>query len=134
MLNNSKMKTRQFIFDSLRSHLKARHLTYRHIAEKLGVSEQTVKRLFLQQDCSIERLEDICELLQLDLRDLVKSSPRPRKFLQQLSLKQEELLAQPPVQFAAKKVFVADECAHFVLVKTPFYLEIKRALIFFTWR
>lgn len=40
MLNNSKMKTGQFIFDSLRSHLKARHLTYRHIAEKLGVSEQ----------------------------------------------------------------------------------------------
>ncbi|WP_158270477.1 RHS repeat-associated core domain-containing protein [Limnohabitans sp. Jir72] len=35
------MKTGQFIFDSLRSHLKARHLTYRHIAEKLGVSEQT---------------------------------------------------------------------------------------------
>jgi DNA-binding Xre family transcriptional regulator len=90
------MKTRQFIFDSLRSHLKARHLTYRHIAEKLGVSEQTVKRLFVQQDCSIERLEDICDLLQLDLRDLVKSSPRPRKFLQQLSLKQEELLAQNP--------------------------------------
>ncbi|MGV0960702.1 MAG: helix-turn-helix domain-containing protein [Limnohabitans sp.] len=90
------MKTRQFIFDSLRSHLKARHLTYRHIAEKLGVSEQTVKRLFLQQDCSIERLEAICELLQLDLRDLVKSSPRPRQFLQQLSLKQEELLAQHP--------------------------------------
>jgi hypothetical protein len=43
-------------------------------------------------------------------------------------------MRQPPVQFAAKKVFVADECAHFVLVKTPFYLEIKRALIFFTWR
>ena len=90
------MKTRQFIFDSLRSHLKARHLTYRHIADQLGVSEQTVKRLFVNQDCSIERLEEICELLQLDLRDLVKSSPRPRKFLQQLSLQQEELLAKHP--------------------------------------
>lgn len=88
------MKTRQFIFDSLRAHLKARKLTYRDIAQNLGVSEQTIKRLFLQQDCSIERLEKICELMQLDLRELVKSSPRPRKFIQQLSLPQEDQLAQ----------------------------------------
>lgn len=88
------MRTRQFIFDSLRSHIKARHLTYRHIAQDLGVSETTVKRLFLQQDCTLERLEEICELLQIDLRELIKSSPRPRKFIQQLNRQQEELLAQ----------------------------------------
>lgn len=88
------MKTRAFLFDSLRAHLKARKLTYRHLATDLGVSEQTVKRLFLQQDCTLERLEEICDLLQLDLRELIKSSPRPRKFIQQLSLKQEEQLAK----------------------------------------
>jgi hypothetical protein len=36
------MKTRQFIFNMLRSHLKARNLTYLHIAEELAISEQTV--------------------------------------------------------------------------------------------
>jgi DNA-binding Xre family transcriptional regulator len=88
------MKTRQFIFNSLRAHLKARKLTYRDIAQELGLSEQTMKRLFLHQDCSIERLEKICDLMQLDLRELVKSSPRPRKFIQQLTLSQEDQLAQ----------------------------------------
>lgn len=86
------MKARQFIFESLRSHLKARQLTYKHIALDLGVSEQTVKRIFVQQDCSLERLEEICELVQLDMRDLVRSSPRPRKFIQHLSLQQEAQL------------------------------------------
>lgn len=37
MLNNSEMKTRQFIFDSLRSHLKARRLTYHHIVAQFGL-------------------------------------------------------------------------------------------------
>lgn len=88
------MKTRQYIFESLRAHLKARQLTFKHISQELGVSEQTVKRIFLQQDCSLERLEKICELVQLDMRDLVRSSPRPRKFIQHLTLQQEEQLAQ----------------------------------------
>jgi hypothetical protein len=88
------MKTRQFIFNILRSHIKARHLTYSHIAKELDTSEQTVKRIFLQQDCSIERLELMCDFLHLDLRELIKSSPRPRKFIQHLTYKQEEEIAQ----------------------------------------
>lgn len=88
------MKTRQFLIEALRAHLKARNMTNEQIAGELGISTQTVKRLFQQQDCSLERLEEICELLQLDLRDLIRSSPRPRKFIQQLSRQQEELFAQ----------------------------------------
>jgi hypothetical protein len=88
------MKTRQFIFDSLRVHLKAQQLTFKDIAQTMEVSEQTVKRMFVQQDCSLERLEQICELVQLDMRELVRSSPRPRKFIQHLSLAQEEQIAR----------------------------------------
>lgn len=94
MVKSQTMKTRQFIFESLKTHLKARQLTYLHVAQQLAISEQTVKRLFVQQDCSIERLEELCELVQLDLRDLIKSSPRTNVFIQQLSLEQEQELAQ----------------------------------------
>lgn len=84
------MKARQFIFESLKAHIKARNLTYEQIARELGVSSQTIKRVFQQQDCNIERLEEISDLLQLDLRELVRSSPRPSKFIQHLSFEQEE--------------------------------------------
>ncbi len=88
------MLPRQYIFESLKAHLKARNLTYQDTALALGVSEQTVKRIFIQQDCSLERLEEICDLIQLDLRDLVQSSPRQRKNIQQLTYPQEAELAQ----------------------------------------
>lgn len=74
--------------------VKAQQLTFKDIAQTLEVSEQTVKRMFVQQDCSLERLEQICELVQLDMRELVRSSPRPRKFIQHLSLAQEEQIAR----------------------------------------
>jgi hypothetical protein len=71
----------------------------------LGVSEQTIKRLFVHQDCSLERLEEICDLVQLDIRDLIQSTPRPRKFIQHLSYEQEEQLAQD------KKLLMMAVCA-----------------------
>lgn len=88
------MNTRRFLIESLRSHLKAQQITYKDIAQNLDVSEQTVKRMFVQQDCTLERLEQICDMVQIDMRDLLRSSPRPRKLIQHLSLRQEEQLVQ----------------------------------------
>lgn len=88
------MNTRRFIIESLRAHLKAQQITYSDLAQSLGLSEQTVKRIFVQHDCSLERLEQICDILQLGMRDLLRSSPRPRKFIQHLTLRQEEQLVQ----------------------------------------
>jgi DNA-binding Xre family transcriptional regulator len=83
-----------FIFDSLRAHLKGRGLTYSHLAEGLGVSEATIKRLFANGDCSIERLDEICKFLHIELTDLVKSTPKKRRLLQHLTRKQEQELAE----------------------------------------
>jgi DNA-binding Xre family transcriptional regulator len=85
--------SRAFIFDSLRAHLKARGLTYRKVAQELGLSEQTLKRIFANNDCTIERLEQICRVLQIELSDLVKSSPRKSKLIEQLSREQEHEIA-----------------------------------------
>lgn len=86
--------SRTFIFDSLRAHLKARNLTYKLLADGIGVSEPTIKRIFSSNDCSIERLDEICLFLHLELSDLVKSTPKKRKLIEQLSRKQEVELAE----------------------------------------
>ncbi len=85
--------SRVFLFDSLRAHLKARGLTYSQVAEGLDVSEVTIKRIFASNDCSIERLEQMCEFLQLELKDLVKRTPKRRQLIEHLTAKQEEELA-----------------------------------------
>lgn len=99
------MKTRQFIIEALRAHIKARNMTYDQVAREISVSAQTVKRMFQHQDCTLERLEEICDLLQLDLRDLIRSSPRRPKFIQHLTRQQEEQFAQN------KKLLMVAVCA-----------------------
>ena len=84
--------SRVFVFDSIRAHLKARGMTYRDLASALELSESSVKRIISSNDCTLERLEEICHCLQLDLSDLLNSAPRKRRLLNQLTWKQEEEL------------------------------------------
>lgn len=86
--------SRTFIFSALRAHLKARNFTYKLLAAGIGVSEPTIKRIFASNDCSIERLDEICTFLQIELSDLVKSTPKKRRLIEQLSTKQEAELAE----------------------------------------
>jgi DNA-binding Xre family transcriptional regulator len=85
--------SRIFLFDSLRAHLKARDLTYRQLAEGIGVAEVTIKRIFASNDCSIERLDEICAFLQLELKDLIKRTPKRRELIERLTVEQERELA-----------------------------------------
>lgn len=85
---------RHFLFDSLRAHLKARNFTYKFLAAGIGVSEPTIKRIFSNNDCTIERFDEICRFLQVELTDLVKSTPKKRKLIEQLTRKQESELAE----------------------------------------
>lgn len=96
--------SRIFLFDSLRAHLKARGLTYRQLADGLGISEPTIKRIFASSDCSIERLDEICEFLQIELKDLIKRTPKKRQLIEQLMERQEEELA------ANKKLLMVAVC------------------------
>ncbi len=99
------MRARHFIFESIKAHLKARNLTYKDLSHELGVSEPTVKRIFSEQDCSLERLESICSVLHLELRDLIKATPRPRKLIQHLTHAQEKEFAKN------KKLLMVAICA-----------------------
>src|ERR1043166_3395747 len=50
-------------------HLKARGMTYADVARALGISEATVKRIFAAKNCTVERLDSLCELVQVDLAE-----------------------------------------------------------------
>ena len=78
---------RIFLFESLLAQLKARGLTYKQVAQGLGVSEPTIKRIFSSIDGSIELLDQLCHFLNIKLADLMKCAPKKRRLIEHLTIK-----------------------------------------------
>jgi len=79
-----------YVFEALKAHLRARGITYEDVARKLDVSEATIKRVFSQQDCTMSRLEQICAVVQVDLSEIARGTPRETHLINQLTPAQEQ--------------------------------------------
>ncbi|MDH3646938.1 MAG: helix-turn-helix transcriptional regulator [Gammaproteobacteria bacterium] len=60
------------VLNALKKVLRARGLTYQDLAGALKLSEASVKRLFSEQTFSLQRLEDACRFLDMNLYDLTR--------------------------------------------------------------
>jgi len=77
---------------TLKSLLKARGMTYRTVGQSLGLSEASIKRLFAEKNFSLKRLDQICQLLEIEISDLVKLMVNKQQQLTELSAEQEQEL------------------------------------------
>ena len=82
------------IVETLKKVLKARGMTYAELALALHVSTPTVKRLFSQRTFTLERLEEILKVLELDFHELARMSHGRRSGPVELSVEQESALAK----------------------------------------
>jgi DNA-binding Xre family transcriptional regulator len=82
------------LLNTLKKALKAHGLTYLKIAEALDLSEVSVKRLFAEQTFSLQRLEQICQLMDMEISDLVQMMNEQQPRLQHLSIEQEKEITQ----------------------------------------
>jgi len=82
------------LLNTLKKALKAHGLTYLKIAEALELSEASVKRLFAEQTISLQRLEQICQLMEIEISDLVQMMNEQQPRLQNLSVEQEKEITQ----------------------------------------
>ncbi|WP_192178146.1 helix-turn-helix domain-containing protein [Mesorhizobium amorphae] len=64
------------IFEALKRTLKAKGLTYRMLAERMGVSEPTVKRIFHERNCKLDRLVEICTAAEVELENVLGAMNR----------------------------------------------------------
>lgn len=78
----------------LKRCLKEQGITYARVASHLGLSEASVKRLFSAGGLSLERLEAICELLELSWEDLALRMARDRQRIDSLTARQEQELVE----------------------------------------
>jgi transcriptional regulator with XRE-family HTH domain len=90
------------LVQTLKRALKAKGFTYRQVAQALELSEASVKRLLSGGELSVSRLERICQMMALDVIDLVKMADAESRRLTELSEAQEkELVADEKLLLVA---------------------------------
>ena len=78
---------------TLKRQLKAQGKTYADVAKVLDLSEASVKRLFSDQNFTLQRLDSLCQMLGLDLVQLVEQMEKDQRSVTSLTLAQEEEIA-----------------------------------------
>ncbi len=74
---------------TLKKTLKAKGLKYSDVAKHLHMSESSIKRQFTQGDIALSRLEKICELVNLEISDLLEIVQLQCMQVEQLTVQQE---------------------------------------------
>lgn len=80
------------LIDTLKQALKSHRLTYAEVAAQLDMSEANIKRMFASRRFTLDRLEQICALMQMELTDLVALYEESLQQISQLTVAQEQEL------------------------------------------
>lgn len=80
------------LIDTLKRELRRQRITYRAVAGTLNLSEASVKRLFAGRAFTLDRLEQICELLGLSFAELTQLVEKDLERTNRLTEAQEEEL------------------------------------------
>ncbi|MBX2870243.1 MAG: helix-turn-helix transcriptional regulator [Acidiferrobacterales bacterium] len=85
--------TRAFnIVETVKKELKKSGVTYRALAQRLQISESAVKQMFASGNFSLRRLDEICEVLGLDLAELMDLVTSSEAKMELLDIDQEREL------------------------------------------
>jgi transcriptional regulator with XRE-family HTH domain len=87
--------TRRLV-DALKQVLRMRGLTYAALAQRIGLSEASVKRLFSQRTFTLARLEQCCAALDIDFLELARLAHGREGTGAELTVAQEAALAADP--------------------------------------
>ncbi len=88
--------TRLGVFVTLKRILRARGITYAKLAPRLGLSESGLKKIFALEDCSLSRLQSICDAAGISLSEIFEvASATPIEQVTLTQAQQEALLAKP---------------------------------------
>ena len=85
------MSTTADLVASLKTELKTAGITYAQVAQRLGMAESTVKRMFSKSgDMPLSRIDEICRVLNMDFADLARRVADTQPLLLELTLAQEK--------------------------------------------
>ncbi len=87
----------QALVQTLKKQLKAHGKTYTDVAHALELSEASVKRLFAEQNFTLQRLDSISQLIGLQISDLVQLMMQEQPELVELTEEQEKQIVSDPL-------------------------------------
>ena len=67
---------------ALKKQLRAQGKTYADVAQLLDLSEASVKRLFASQSFTLQRLEQLCDWLQIEFSELMQQAQQQPQLTQ----------------------------------------------------
>lgn len=86
------MSSPETILQVLRAEMRGAGITYRVLAERVGVSESSVKRVFSSGDMSLSRLASICKAAGISMEDVLRQAADAAPHADTLTLAQERAL------------------------------------------
>lgn len=89
------MANSKTLLTNLKSKLRADGISYRELARRLRLSEPTVKRDLSRGTFSLERLDRMCEVLDVSLEELLQPAATTA-LLTELSAEQEQAIVSRP--------------------------------------
>lgn len=96
------MSSPELVMQALRNGLRRAGVTYRLLAERIGMSESSVKRVFSQGDMSLTRLAAVCKAAGLAMEDVLREAADAAPHADLLTLAQERsLMADPQLLLVA---------------------------------
>lgn len=117
------MEQTEQLIEALKRVLKARGLTYANVAKAIALSEPSVKRQFSQRSFSLQTLDAICRLAEIDFFDLAKLARKSMDTQETLTVAQEQALAKQPLLLGVFNLLYhewqpAEILAHYDLAET----------------
>ena len=90
------MSSPEQVLTVLRAELRASGITYKALAERIGMSESSVKRMFGQKDMALSRLAQICKAAGIPMEDVLRRAADARPHADTLTPAQEKSLMSNP--------------------------------------
>ena len=111
------MAQRKELIDTLKKSLKSAGIKYSDIARHLQLSEISIKRNFAQNNFTLDRLEAICGMIDIDLIDLVRMTDDERVKISTMTREQEEEIVSDLkftlVAICVQNAWQMDEIIHY---------------------
>jgi len=83
------MSSPELLLHVLRTQMRAAGVTYKMLAERIAMSESSVKRMFGQQDMTLSRLAQICKAAGVPMEDVLRGAADATPQADRLTLTQQ---------------------------------------------
>ena len=83
------MSTTQDLITALKAELKAADITYADLANALGMSESSIKRILAKGDMPLSRIDEMLRVLKMDFAELARKVADTQPLRRELSAEQE---------------------------------------------